>query len=564
MVIKSATSVVPLLSCQKPAITSCKFHALVYRSTILIGNRCECGHEFCYICGKNWNGQHGCPQYGKAIYDEEGYNQNGYHRDTALNREGLTFRQEVARHQDTDDEGTEDGDDPDWEVLMHLDAGERIIVNALEGRAREEALDQFRIELFETRGILFGQAADNQEADDRDATNSDADDQNSGDEDLDDQDGSDQDDDYDASDSDVSDDDSDGNGDGGRNMNEGATFQQNPPPNHQWDTLPREGETPIAGGTNDAPQVQIGGDRNQAAEDEIADTPEVGRIRSDSITIRRPRDRFPDDYRVIRPERGIDNMETPPTDSDDAELMTDSDDNTLVGSTGPRRSRRLNPGAFRVGRPDHGFHVTRRGEEVSGYRIVRPELEMHFGLMPDSGNRTSITTRRRREPSNELSDYRIVRPELDMQVEPDSGSDDDTLVAAMRQRSPRDESGGFRIVRPEPRTVQLLQRTMETPTDPEDMESTTRLDGDPLSGATGFRRPRGDDPGNVRIVRPDFGDDNTEATSADSENFEATASSDNGTTTGIAGNGAETTEQERTDALWGPPGGWPESEGEDL
>jgi hypothetical protein len=550
MVIKSATSVVPLLSCQKPAITSCKFHALVYRSIILIGNRCECGHEFCYICGKNWNGQHGCPQYGKAIYDEEGYNQIGYLRDTALNREGLTFRQEVARHQDTDDEGTEDGDDPDWEVLMHLDAGERIIVNALEGRAREEALDQFRIELFETRGILFGQAADNQEADDRDATNSDTDD-----EDSDDQDGSDQDDDYDASDSDVSDDDSDGNGDGGRNMNEGATFQQNPPPNHQWDTVPREGETPIAGGTNDAPQVQIGGNRNQAAEDEIADTPEVGRTRSNSITIRRPRDRFPDDYRVIRPERGIDNMETPPTDSDDAELMTDSDDNTLVGSTRPRRSRRLNPGAFRVGRPDHGFHVTRRGEEVSGYRIVRPELEMHFGLMPDSGNRTSITTRRRREPSNELSDYRIVRPELDMQVEPDLGSDDDTLVAAMRQRSARDESGGFRIVRPEPRTVQLLQRTMETPTDPEDMESTTRLDGDPLSGATGFRRPRGDDPGNVRIVRPDFGDDNTEATSADSENSEATASSDNGTTTDIAGNGAETTEQERTDALWGPPGG---------
>ncbi|KAH7075857.1 hypothetical protein BKA63DRAFT_565907 [Paraphoma chrysanthemicola] len=129
---------------------------------------CGCGHDFCYICGKDWQGVHGCPHYGPATYDEEDYNQEGYHRDTGLNREGLTRRQENMRRRDEDgddddedrdeedeNEGEED-DDPDWEVLQHLTPDQRVVVNTLHGVAREDALDQLRITLFETQGIMFG------------------------------------------------------------------------------------------------------------------------------------------------------------------------------------------------------------------------------------------------------------------------------------------------------------------------------------------------------------------------------------------------------------------------
>ena len=114
---------------------------------------------------------HGCPHYGPAIYDAEGYNQNGYHRDTGLNREGLTRRQDVARRRgedpndvdeeddDDDDDDNEGEEDPDWEVLQHLAPDQRITINTLHGEAREDALDQLRIMLFETQGILFGQVA---------------------------------------------------------------------------------------------------------------------------------------------------------------------------------------------------------------------------------------------------------------------------------------------------------------------------------------------------------------------------------------------------------------------
>ncbi|KAF2497954.1 hypothetical protein BU16DRAFT_537538 [Lophium mytilinum] len=56
---------------------------------------CECGREFCYICGKNWDGYHECPSYGHPVYDDEGYNQilpfkDGFHKDTGLNRNGFT------------------------------------------------------------------------------------------------------------------------------------------------------------------------------------------------------------------------------------------------------------------------------------------------------------------------------------------------------------------------------------------------------------------------------------------------------------------------------------------
>ncbi|KAF2036042.1 hypothetical protein EK21DRAFT_52351, partial [Setomelanomma holmii] len=122
---------------------------------------CECGNDFCYICGADWPGLHGCPHYGPATYDEDGYNQDGFHRNTGLNHDGLTRRHDIARRrgEDPDDEDEDDDgedDNPDWEVLQHLTPDQRIVVNALHRGAREDALDQLRITLFETQGITFG------------------------------------------------------------------------------------------------------------------------------------------------------------------------------------------------------------------------------------------------------------------------------------------------------------------------------------------------------------------------------------------------------------------------
>ncbi|KAF2130857.1 hypothetical protein P153DRAFT_312897, partial [Dothidotthia symphoricarpi CBS 119687] len=50
---------------------------------------CECGAQFCYVCGNAWTGLHGCPQYGAAEYDDLGYNQDGFHRETGRNLAGL-------------------------------------------------------------------------------------------------------------------------------------------------------------------------------------------------------------------------------------------------------------------------------------------------------------------------------------------------------------------------------------------------------------------------------------------------------------------------------------------
>ncbi|KAJ5065708.1 hypothetical protein J3E72DRAFT_182704 [Bipolaris maydis] len=62
--------------------------------------RCICGTSFCYVCGKPWAGfRHGCPRYGPAIYDAQGYNQNGFHRDTGLNRAGRTSLQQYGYHE---------------------------------------------------------------------------------------------------------------------------------------------------------------------------------------------------------------------------------------------------------------------------------------------------------------------------------------------------------------------------------------------------------------------------------------------------------------------------------
>lgn len=123
---------------------------------MLINNSCECGAEFCYICGESWPGMHGCPHYGPAIYDEEGYNQDGFHRDTGLNREGHTRRQ-APRDVEGDDEDEDDDDDPDARhfVLQHVDAAMRATFNALPHQDREAFLLNLQIQLFEERGIIF-------------------------------------------------------------------------------------------------------------------------------------------------------------------------------------------------------------------------------------------------------------------------------------------------------------------------------------------------------------------------------------------------------------------------
>jgi hypothetical protein len=59
---------------------------------------------------------HGCPHYGPAIYDEEGYNQEGYHRDTELNREGLTRRQQQRQDAGDEDDDEEEGEEEEDEV----------------------------------------------------------------------------------------------------------------------------------------------------------------------------------------------------------------------------------------------------------------------------------------------------------------------------------------------------------------------------------------------------------------------------------------------------------------
>jgi hypothetical protein len=127
---------------------------------------CECGHNFCYVCGKDWSGMHGCPQYGPANYDEEGYNQDGFHRNTELNRAGLTRLEQRLqdRGEDGDDNHDSDNEDqdreedmPDWDVLQHLSPGNRAIINALPHTHRQDALEMIRIELMEEQGITFNE-----------------------------------------------------------------------------------------------------------------------------------------------------------------------------------------------------------------------------------------------------------------------------------------------------------------------------------------------------------------------------------------------------------------------
>lgn len=56
---------------------------------------CHCSAEFCLICGRRWEGllscRWGCPKYGRAVYDADGFNQNGYDPTTGLDRNGLPW-----------------------------------------------------------------------------------------------------------------------------------------------------------------------------------------------------------------------------------------------------------------------------------------------------------------------------------------------------------------------------------------------------------------------------------------------------------------------------------------
>jgi hypothetical protein len=82
----------------------------------------------------------------------------------SLDRNGYNRRQDIARRrgEDPDAEDEDDGEeaDIDWEVLLHLTPAQRAMINNLENVAREDALDQLRIQLFEQQGIMFGQDAE--------------------------------------------------------------------------------------------------------------------------------------------------------------------------------------------------------------------------------------------------------------------------------------------------------------------------------------------------------------------------------------------------------------------
>ena len=154
-------------SSRKPVTTFSTFKPPSLRAQTLTTSRCHCGAEFCYICGESWPGMHGCPHYGPAIYDEEGYNQDGFHRDTGINREGHTRRQ-ALRDANSDDEDEDEDDDPDARhfVLQHVDAAMRATFNALPHQDREAFLLNLQIQLFEERGTTFNLPGDDESDDD--------------------------------------------------------------------------------------------------------------------------------------------------------------------------------------------------------------------------------------------------------------------------------------------------------------------------------------------------------------------------------------------------------------
>ncbi|OAG05293.1 uncharacterized protein CC84DRAFT_834351 [Paraphaeosphaeria sporulosa] len=131
---------------------------------------CECGNNFCYICGKEWAGEHGCPQYGPANYDEDGFNVRGYHRESGLNRDGRTFHEQMQIDRgegaigDSDEDDEQEGDDGEdgdefgndlWhQILSHVDPARRAMLESVDPDEREDALIQLQVELID-QGVVF-------------------------------------------------------------------------------------------------------------------------------------------------------------------------------------------------------------------------------------------------------------------------------------------------------------------------------------------------------------------------------------------------------------------------
>ena len=182
---------------------------------------CTCGTQFCYACGKAWTGEHGCPYYGPAVYDDEGFNQEGYHRTTGRNRQGYTREEQVrvdrGQHEDSDDDedngsnddnandedededDDEDGEDDDDEshdedgedddeisedeedhpALQFVDPDVRAAFAAMGRDERDMFLVVLEISLSEQQNLIFDNSnalTDDREADDRETDDRETDD----------------------------------------------------------------------------------------------------------------------------------------------------------------------------------------------------------------------------------------------------------------------------------------------------------------------------------------------------------------------------------------------------
>ncbi|KAF2107283.1 hypothetical protein BDV96DRAFT_693520 [Lophiotrema nucula] len=109
---------------------------------------CECGSEFCYICGKEWEGLHGCPHYGPAEYDAEGYNQEGFHKETGLNRDGRTRRQQINHDRGANDDDDSDDDGAGRPRIPFPPELQQAVDNGI--IPFEEAFEQWQISMIET------------------------------------------------------------------------------------------------------------------------------------------------------------------------------------------------------------------------------------------------------------------------------------------------------------------------------------------------------------------------------------------------------------------------------
>jgi hypothetical protein len=120
---------------------------------------CECGNEFCYICGGTWGKggcPKGCPRYGKPRYDAEGYNREGFHKDTGRDRHGRTPQEiwELEDEEEEEDDDIEEFGEGERQFLAELDADARAAILSLEDpEERFMALAQARFHAAE-RGEL--------------------------------------------------------------------------------------------------------------------------------------------------------------------------------------------------------------------------------------------------------------------------------------------------------------------------------------------------------------------------------------------------------------------------